>query len=175
MAAALLAAIVAMAAGPAIGDGTYRRFIIYDKQEYKPEQYELATRSPVAREAPTILKNGAYWVPRSMDGHFYVPGSVNGFPVVFMIDTGASQSSIPAWMARNAGIRAGREVQVNTAGGRVSAGESQGNNVHVGPFSLSNVTIIVAPSLEQPLLGMGVLGQFTMTTDGAAMLFVPRN
>ena len=49
-------------------------------------------------------------MPRSADGHYYVPGAVNGFSVVFLIDTGATVSSLPDQFARNAGIRVGEET-----------------------------------------------------------------
>jgi len=170
----LVAIVAALAASPSIGEETQKRFIVYDQQQYSPYQLELAARSPVVRQV-AVLKNGAYWVPRSPDGHFYVQGAVNGFPVVFMIDTGASQSTIPERYARNSGIRTGLEVVMNTAGGRVSAGETRGNRVQVGPFNLSNATVIAAPNLDQPLLGMSVLDRFTMTTDGVAMTLAPRS
>ncbi|MDH5551936.1 MAG: TIGR02281 family clan AA aspartic protease, partial [Nitrosomonas sp.] len=33
---------------------------------------------------------GQIVIPRSLDGHYYVRGSINGHPIDFMVDTGAS-------------------------------------------------------------------------------------
>lgn len=105
--------------------------------------------------------------------HFYVPGSINGYPVVFVVDTGATEITIPGAIARNAGLRVGLETPFESAAGRVSGGVTRGNRVEVGPFGFTGATVAVSPNLNgPPLLGSSVLGRFTMTSDSSAMLLV---
>ena len=53
--------------------------------------------------APYLLTGGELVIPRSPDGHFYVPGEINRQPVRFVVDTGASSvRSAPAWRVRRA-------------------------------------------------------------------------
>lgn len=52
--AALVAFVTALAAGSVIGGSTVSRFIVYDQQQYKPDQLHLAARSPVARQAAAL-------------------------------------------------------------------------------------------------------------------------
>lgn len=70
-------------------------------------------------------KNNWYIITRSADNHYYVPGAINGHPVTFMIDTGASSTAIGLGVARNAGIKAGESGQAQTANGVGGRQQSQ--------------------------------------------------
>jgi aspartyl protease family protein len=114
-------------------------------------------------------------VPRAADGHYYLAGAVNGFPVVFMVDTGASMTALPARFARNAGMRAGRVMSVETAAGRNRASASQANTVNIGPFKLTDVLVGIHEQLQIPLLGMDALNRFQISqTNGIMTLRVSR-
>lgn len=63
----LLALVGAVIVPTAMGGG-YKRFIIYDKKEYAPEQLEEAMATPAIVRGPMQLKDGTFWVPRSPDG-----------------------------------------------------------------------------------------------------------
>lgn len=148
-----------------------KRFVIYDGRQYRPDQYEAAVKSPIPVVPPQRTQSGAFLIPRAADGHFYVYGTVNGFPVVFMIDTGATETSIPVRVAKNAGIRAGLEVVIETASGKSTAGQSTGNALSVGPFLVQNTSVLISSSLDRPLLGMNAMSRFVITyADGAMLL-----
>lgn len=146
------------------------QFLIYDGQQYQSKDLPLASDSPVQVREPQRQRDGSYAIPRASDGHFYVAGSVNGFPVLFMIDTGAKFTSIPDRMAANAGIRAGRVSDFNTAAGRTQGALATGNTVRVGPFSVPRTTVAIMPRLDAPLLGVDVLNRFQITTVNGYML-----
>ena len=44
---------------------------------------------------------------RAADGHFHWPGQVNGVAVEFLVDTGATATTLPASLAREAGLERG--------------------------------------------------------------------
>ena len=46
-------------------------------------------------------------IPVSRDGHYYLDGAVNGVPLRFMIDTGATYVAVGAEFARTAGLLRG--------------------------------------------------------------------
>jgi len=144
-------------------------YIIYDGQNYGQNQIESAISSPVLTASPYNSGND-YIIPRASDGHFYIAGSVNGFPVVFMVDTGASISVLPAKFVRNAGIRAGRMVYANTAAGQSRAGLSQGNVLLLGPYKPADVKVGVNDKLDTPLLGMDVLNRFQITQSNGMLV-----
>lgn len=143
-------------------------FIVYDGQTYTPEQLERASSSPIV--APTAYSQGSdYLIPRSADGHYYINGAINGFPVVFMIDTGATLTVLPAKYVKNAGIRAGRIIYADTAAGKTRSGLSEGNQLQIGAYRLNDVKIAVQDQLQMPLLGMDVLNRFNIS-QGNGML-----
>lgn len=145
-------------------------FFVYDGQSYSSAQLEQASKSPAPVRAPSRLENGSYLVSRSPDGHYYIPGSVNGFPMTWLVDTGASTSALPLSMAKNAGIRAGKVVVAETAGGRVKAGMSENNELVVGSFRIPQSKLGIVDELRTPLLGSDALSGFNVTTEGGAML-----
>ena len=67
-------------------------YIAYDATNYNNSQ-DLQKDLSEASDRPVILKpgklmaNGDYVVNISPDGHYYLSGSINGFPVNFMVDT----------------------------------------------------------------------------------------
>lgn len=143
----------------ASGQAETIRFEVFDGQQYAPAQLPLAARSPVQNAVPQ-LSNGDYLVPRSADGQYHIVGRINGFPVVFLVDTGASITAIPIDQARNAGIRAGRQALMSTANGETSAWTSSGNVLRVGGYTVNAVDVQVVERLKYPLLGMNVLNRF---------------
>jgi aspartyl protease family protein len=150
-----------------------RSYIIYDGQKYGQDKIESAVNSPVISALPRVLPNGDYFISRSADGHYYMPGFVNGHPVVFLVDSGASFSVIPARLARNAGIRAAVMETVETAGGQVRTGISSGNQLVVGTFTVASANIGVQDNLPLPVLGVDVLNRFQVTYAGGTMTVRP--
>lgn len=149
-----------------------QKFIIYDGLQYNAQQLELASRTPHSVPMPEFSGNELS-IPRAADGHYYVAGNINGFPVVFLIDTGASVTAIPAQIAKNAGIRAARAVAGRTAGGNAEGGASFGNRLVIAEFVITDVTLTALPNLGQPLLGMEVLNRFEVNYSNGTMVLRP--
>ncbi|ABO59866.1 aspartyl protease-like protein (plasmid) [Burkholderia vietnamiensis G4] len=170
-AAAVLAVVTGGAGSHALAEAN--TYGIFDGSKYKPEQLALAARSPVMMEAPRFEKN-AYYVPRSPDGHYYVAGTLNNFPVVFLVDTGATYTTIPLQLAQNSGLRAGRQVGTSTANGESAAWVSESNVMTVGPFTAKNSTVAVSKALQFPLLGADILNRFRVVyANGYMILQIP--
>lgn len=149
-----------------------QKFITYDGLRYSQQQIELAARTPRAVPMPEFSGNELS-IPRAADGHYYVAGTINGFPVVFLIDTGATSTTIPAQMAKNAGIRAGVVRTSHTANGNVEVGASYGNRLVISEFVISDATVSANPNLSQPLLGMEVLNRFEVNYSNGTMVLRP--
>ena len=147
---------------PAIGQQKIN-FVVIDGKKYQGEELPWAASHPALTTSPYLDSDKWYVVPRSADSHYYVQCLLNGFPVTFLIDTGATKTSIGLRVAKNAGIRAGITGQVSTANGVGQAMETTGNQMQVGAYTLSDVPVVV--SLNQAngdlaLLGMDVLKRF---------------
>ena len=110
-------------------------------------------------------------------GHFSAGGSINGYPMNFLVDTGATSISISATEARRIGLdyKAGKAGAVNTAAGVVPAWRVTFNTVKVGNVTLNQVEGLVLESgLSVPLLGMSFLNRMEMKRDGQTMTLTHR-
>lgn len=96
---------------------------------------------------------------RDRSGHYRAAGSINGVAVIFMIDTGASDLSIPESVALEAGLKRGAARRYQTANGTITAYRTQVKEVVLGNIQLRNIVASINPEMEgsQILLGMSVL------------------
>ena len=111
---------------------------------------------------------------RSTNGMFKTTGSINGYTVDFLIDTGASAIAISSNLARRLGIQyklTGKSTLISTASGTEYAYAVKFDRVKVGEIMLRNVNGIVLDGNEPklPLLGMSYLGRLNMINEGQVM------
>jgi aspartyl protease family protein len=93
-------------------------------------------------------------------GHFWVDAAVNGAPVRFMIDTGASAVVLTMSDAAAAGYGRGNlsfNIAMSTANGRARAAQIKLREVRIGQLAISDVQAMVAENLNTSLLGMTFL------------------
>ena len=110
-------------------------------------------------------------------GHFAAAGSLNGYPVSFLVDTGATTIAIGAAEAQRIGLdyRAGQAVGVATAAGVVPAWRVTFNTVKIGGITVNQVDgMVVESGLDMPLLGMSFLNRMDMKRDGQTMTLTQR-
>ncbi|MDJ0512166.1 MAG: TIGR02281 family clan AA aspartic protease [Methyloceanibacter sp.] len=106
-------------------------------------------------------------------GHFIFTGKVDGRPVTFMADTGASMIALTYEDARRAGLSPHSldfSARVSTANGIAKVAPVILSRVRVGSITLRNVRAAVAEkgALDINLLGMSFLGRldsFNMRGD----------
>lgn len=106
------------------------------------------------------LQGDTVHLQRGRDGHYHWPGSLNGRPVEFLVDTGATGSAISADLARELGLSGQGRVQSQTAAG-VATGERVVADLALqGGVRVDRLRLVALPGLgAQPLLGMDVLGK----------------
>ena len=111
-------------------------------------------------------------------GQFSTHGTINGQPVRFLVDTGATIVALSATDAARLGInyRDAPRGAASTAGGVVGAYRVTLNNVSVGPLSASMVeaSIIEGPGMPIALLGMSFLNRMEMNRDGDRLTLTQR-
>ncbi len=105
-------------------------------------------------------------------GHFVADGQINGQPVNFMLDTGATDVSIPAGLAERLNLEKGAPVMLSTANGRSQGYRTRLQQLKLGDIVLHDVRALVAPGLsgDQVLLGMSALKQLEFTQRGGTLL-----
>jgi clan AA aspartic protease (TIGR02281 family) len=141
-------------------------------QEYTFEPVRSQPNSPPvqlpASVAKPIISNGLYSVARAGNGHFYVPGSVNNSPTVFMVDTGATLTFISSSLAARAGITHCTKQEFMTAMGiDRDACVARVSRLEFGAFYMLNVDIGISKNLSgEALLGMNALRNLRMVQTG---------
>lgn len=105
-------------------------------------------------------------------GHFMTAGQINGRPVQFMVDTGATTIAMSALDADRAGIayKNGQPVQISTANGIAQGWRIKLSTVRVGDVEVFDVDAVVTPqALPFLLLGNSFLSRFQMRREGNQM------
>lgn len=119
-----------------------------------------------AHSEVTIVRNAA--------GMYTTVGSINGLPVDFLVDTGATTIAMNASQARRLGIDfrlTGQPTMVGTASGVTQAYRVVLDSVTVGEISARQVPAVVIDGgfPLQVLLGMSFLGRVEIQREGALM------
>lgn len=110
-------------------------------------------------------------------GHFVTDGQINGSPVRFIVDTGATVVSLSSADAQRLHIdyRSGKPVVMGTANGRAGAFMVTLDSVRVGDISLQGVEAVVMENQAMPvLLGMSFLNRMNMRREGQLMVLTKR-
>lgn len=109
---------------------------------------------------------------RNRLGHYLIPGTLNGHAVTFLLDTGATQISIPMSMAARIGLEAGAPSKVQTANGTVTVYQTRVDILGMGPFLIRHVPAHLNPGMggEKVLLGMSVLKHLEFTQRGNTLI-----
>ena len=108
---------------------------------------------------------------RNRSGHYVVSGRINDQPVVFMVDTGASDISIPDGVARRLGLKRGRQLTYQTAKGPAMVYSTVLSGVSLGPISLKEVRASINPNVDgdEILLGMSFLKHIEFSQQGKTL------
>lgn len=142
--------------------------------------------SPRGSKAFEVIDGDVLELRLGRGGHYEVGGEVAAVPVRFLVDTGASLTSIPQALGERIGIRACPAVGFDlsrddepgccrpevfrTANGSVEACVARVPSVRFGAFELRNPRVAVMPGMDgQALLGMDVLRHFSLSQEGGRL------
>lgn len=101
---------------------------------------------------------------RNSAGHYVATGRINGEPVVFLVDTGATDVALPLEVARRLDLALGPSSISRTANGNVRTWRTRLDSVDLGGLVARRVQASVLPNMpgEQVLLGMSYLKRFEL-------------
>jgi aspartyl protease family protein len=103
-------------------------------------------------------------IKQSLDGHFWVDARLNGKDVRFLVDSGATTTSISARTARRAGIepRSGIPAVVQTANGVVTVQRGRAERLEVGHIVREDMAVHISDGFgETNVLGMNFLSSLS--------------
>ena len=107
-------------------------------------------------------------------GQFFTSGTVNGRSMRFVVDTGATLTTLSRADAQRIGLdyRRGTPVRTGTANGVVNGWRVSLDALRVGDTTVRDVDAIVVDNDTLPvgLLGMSFLGRFDMQRQGPTLV-----
>ncbi len=121
---------------------------------------QVSTQVTSAGQKQVVLES-------SRHGHYVASGKINGQPVEFLVDTGASFVSVPEHIANKVGLEKGRALTASTANGNVIVYSTTLDRISVGDITLYNVKADINPHMdsEEILLGMSFLRNLSITHE----------
>jgi aspartyl protease family protein len=117
-----------------------------------------------SRGEPIAVQAGeAMRIRQAPDGHFWVTARLNGEEARFMVDSGATVTSISGATARRAGIEpTGRLAFVETANGRITVQRGRAAEIDLGPIERRDLAVHISDGFgETNVLGMNFLSSLS--------------
>lgn len=102
-------------------------------------------------------------IPMAIDGHFWVDAKVNGKDVKFLVDSGATMTTIDRDTAKAAGIEVGnhRDQFVRTGNGIIRVSSAKAEEMDIGGIKRSDVSVQIADNDDLNVLGMNFLSSLS--------------
>ena len=118
-------------------------------------------KADISGTAGQSVRGEEITIRRQDDGHYWLQLDVNGKPVRFMIDSGATTTAVNANTARETGIEVdanGYPVFLNTANGSVAAQRGIIQSLKIGTHEIGQHNVVVSESFgDTNVLGMNFL------------------
>ena len=111
-----------------------------------------------ATGAPVTVGNEVR-IPMAIDGHFWVEGQINGEPVKFLVDSGATVTTIDRETAARTGVEVNdsRDQIVRTGNGMIRVASARAETLGVDSIERDNVGLHIADEDDMNVLGMNFL------------------
>ena len=137
--------------------------VVVASQRVAPLRAAAAQSQGPSAEAQATPASGAASIAKSADGHYWADGQVNGAPVRFLVDTGATAVALTPDDARRLGFTPANldyGYRVVTAAGNARAASVKLASITVAGARIENVdALVIEKGLDTSLLGMTYLGR----------------
>lgn len=129
---------------------------------------------------PARVDGGETVIGKRPDGHFWVQASLNGVPVDFLVDTGATYTGVSPGVAARAGLMPDRNdagVLLETANGTIVARMATAGSLRFGGIAASGLPVAIGPDngAETNVIGMNLLSQLGgWRVEGNRLILTPK-
>jgi aspartyl protease family protein len=147
-------------------------FVIFS---FRGEFTSLGRRLKAEATGSSISDGATVRIPIADDGHYWVEAKVNNHALRFMIDSGASVTTLSRRDAQAADVPVtGRQTTVSTANGPTLAVQSMADSLEVGSIQRSDFPVDINDRDDTNLLGMNFLSSLrSWRVEGNYLVLVP--
>lgn len=119
--------------------------------------------------------DGSVVLERNRSGHYVASGEINGQPVTFLLDTGATDVALSTALARRLGLRQGAPMTMITANGQSLGYRTRLDSVRLGGIVLHDVAASFSDGIEADtvLLGMSFLKRLDFSQREGRLILHP--
>ena len=123
----------------------------------------VAQRLKTEATGEPIVAGREVRIPMAIDGHFWVKGEINGTPVKFLVDSGATVTTIDRATAVRAGatVAEARDQMVRTGNGFIKVARGRAKTLTIAAIERDNVGLHIVEGDEMNVLGMNFLSTLT--------------
>lgn len=113
---------------------------------------------------------------QNKQGHYVTQGKINDQKVTFLLDTGATNVSIPAHIADKLQLTSSGSHVAQTANGNVRVYKTTLDQLNIGNLFLYNVSASINPGMksDEILLGMSALKKVEFSQSGNLLILRER-
>lgn len=142
---------------------------------FRGEFSALGARLKAEATGTSIESNEDVRLAMRDDGHFWVNASINGSQASFLVDSGASITTVSPGLAAAAALTTGMRVaRVETANGSVQMPVATADRFEVGPIIRTNFTVHVNNRDDTNVLGMNFLSSLqSWRVEGNTLVLKP--
>lgn len=136
----------------------------------------VAQRLKAEAVGSPVVEGSETRIPMAIDGHFWVEGEVNGQPVKFLVDSGATMTTIDRATALRAGVpvSARADQLVRTGNGIIRVSSARAAQLQVGGITRRDIGLQVAEHDDLNVLGMNFLSSLSRWgVEGRWLVLVP--
>jgi len=119
----------------------------------------VAQRLRAEADGTPVSQGREMRIPMAIDGHFWVKAELNGQDVRFLVDSGATTTTIDRNTARAAGVEISqrRDQYVRTGNGVIRVASARADEIKIGTITRHDVVLEVADNDDLNVLGMNYL------------------
>jgi aspartyl protease family protein len=136
----------------------------------------VAQRLKAEAVGTPVLEGQETRIPMAIDGHFWVSAKLNGRDVKFLVDSGATTTTIGRKTASAAGvaISSRRDRFVRTGNGTIRVASGRADELSVGGIVRRDVALEIADNDDLNVLGMNYLSSLSRWgVEGRWLVLIP--
>ena len=123
-----------------------------------------------------VVEGRTVRIPMAIDGHFWVEATINGVPAKFLVDSGATVTTVGGALAAEARLpnSGAHDQQVRTGNGILAVSSATADSLTVGSIDRREQPVYIADHDDMNVIGMSYLSTLSRwSVEGRWLILQP--